>query len=145
MARSTHFHYDQFYKIYQFDPLEAKCKPQRLIHPQMSQIATSNRYKLQGSKSYFVQTRWRGHRSSSHYKSLKKGAIVAQCRWRGKLARRELRKRKMVCFNLYSSSKSMVIFLIELYINPCIRCCRLHGKQVHLKKQKISLKNSWKI
>ncbi|GJY30391.1 myosin-11 isoform X1, partial [Tanacetum coccineum] len=42
-----------------------------------------------------IQTRWRCHRSSSHYKRLKKGVIVTQRRWRGKLAKKELRKRKM--------------------------------------------------
>lgn len=33
-----------------------------------------------------------------HYMKLKKAAITTQCAWRGKVARRELRKLKMVNF-----------------------------------------------
>ena len=36
------------------------------------------------------------HRSSSYYIKLREGAIVTQCRWRGRVARRELRKLKLV-------------------------------------------------
>ena len=44
-----------------------------------------------------LQAKWRGHRDRSYYKKLKRASIVTQCRWRGRIARRELRKLKMVC------------------------------------------------
>lgn len=43
-----------------------------------------------------MQTRWRGYKAKSGYKKLQRGALVAQCLYRGRLARRELRKLKLV-------------------------------------------------
>ena len=50
------------------------------------------------------QARWRCHKAAKYYKRLKKGAIVTQCRWRGRVARRELRKLKMVSFYVFHDS-----------------------------------------
>lgn len=44
----------------------------------------------------YLQARWRGHRCFAYYKKLIKAAIITQCRWRGRIARKELRKLKMV-------------------------------------------------
>lgn len=43
-----------------------------------------------------LQARWRGHRCFAYYRKLIKAAILTQCRWRGRVARKELRKLKMV-------------------------------------------------
>lgn len=52
--------------------------------------------KNENSLSNKMQARWRCHKAASYYKKLKRGSIVTQCRWRGRIARRELRKLKMV-------------------------------------------------
>ena len=46
-----------------------------------------------------MQAHARGHREYSYYKSLQKAAIVTQCGWRQRVARKELRKLRMVLIN----------------------------------------------
>lgn len=46
-----------------------------------------------------MQAHVRGHREYSYYTSLQKAAIVTQCGWRQRVARRELRKLRMVLIN----------------------------------------------
>ncbi|XLR00155.1 hypothetical protein S83_066353, partial [Arachis hypogaea] len=60
------------------------------------------------------QARYRFHRASKYYKRLKVGAIVAQCRWRGKMARRELRKLKMILKYLFLSNSFIVLWPLLL-------------------------------
>lgn len=43
-----------------------------------------------------IQSYCRSYLAHSQYMGLKKAAITTQCAWRGRLARRELRKLKMV-------------------------------------------------
>jgi hypothetical protein len=65
----------------------------------------------------FLQTRWRGYKAWSSYKKLQRGVLVAQCLYRGRLARRELRKLKLVsphmlCFgpvNIWIPDGSLVL------------------------------------
>jgi hypothetical protein len=45
----------------------------------------------------WLQARYRCYRAHKYHKKLKCAAIVAQCRWRGRIARKELKKLKMVC------------------------------------------------
>lgn len=45
---------------------------------------------------YPPQARWRCHKAFSYYQRLKRGVLVAQCKWRGRVAKKELRKLKMV-------------------------------------------------
>ncbi|KAK7283359.1 hypothetical protein RIF29_12820 [Crotalaria pallida] len=54
------------------------------------------RFRKQTKASIIIQARWRCHKAAVYYKRLKRGAIVTQCRWRGRVARRELRKLKMM-------------------------------------------------
>ncbi|XP_058184573.1 myosin-9-like [Rhododendron vialii] len=54
------------------------------------------RCRKQTKASIIIQAHWRGHRDFSHHKKLRKASIVTQCRWRGRIAKRGLRKLKMV-------------------------------------------------
>lgn len=45
---------------------------------------------------YTSQSQCRRYLARLHYMKLKKAAITTQCAWRGKVARKELRKLKMV-------------------------------------------------
>ena len=62
----------------------------------------------------YLQARWRGHRCFAYYKKLIKAAILTQCRWRGRVARKELRKLKMVSVTVVimhnKTKKSQFIF-----------------------------------
>lgn len=46
-----------------------------------------------------LQANWHRHRDFKYYKKLMRSAIVTQTRWRGRIARKELRKLKMVGFS----------------------------------------------
>lgn len=43
------------------------------------------------------QTRWRQHRAYAAYKQQQKASLILQCLWRARIARKELRKLRMVC------------------------------------------------
>lgn len=45
-----------------------------------------------------LQAHMRCYSAYSYYKSLQKAAIITQCGWRRRVARRELRQLKMVCY-----------------------------------------------
>ena len=45
-----------------------------------------------------IQTCWRRYKAHSDYVKLKKAGLTLQCIWRGRIARKELRKLKMVNF-----------------------------------------------
>ena len=45
-----------------------------------------------------LQTRWRRYQALSAYKQEKKACLITQCHWRARVARKELRKLKMVTF-----------------------------------------------
>lgn len=52
-------------------------------------------------KSYwyiFSQREWRRHQAQEAYKQHKKATLALQCLWRAKVARKELKKLKMVSF-----------------------------------------------
>ena len=42
------------------------------------------------------QTCWRGYKAQSDYMKLRKAALRVECIWRGRIARKELKKLKMV-------------------------------------------------
>lgn len=48
--------------------------------------------------TFHLQAQWRCHQAYSYYKKLQRAIIVSQCGWRCRVARRELRKLKMVGF-----------------------------------------------
>lgn len=60
------------------------------------------------------QSRCRQFLAHSYYKRLKKAAVVTQCAWRGRLARRELRKLKMVSIFIYFIN--LPYFLMSLFL-----------------------------
>lgn len=69
--------------------------------------------KSQSLNLWYLQARWRCHGAASYYKKLKKGSILAQCRWRGRIARRELRKLKMVTYIKVHVTNSFSIRLVR--------------------------------
>jgi hypothetical protein len=100
---------------------------------------------------FLFQSRCRQFLARLHYSRTKKAAITTQCAWRGKVARKELRKLKLVSSSTlggrqfcstnaisvaytYFSSQLTVFLLILLFI-------RLPGKLVHCKLPKINLKS----
>jgi myosin-5 len=48
-----------------------------------------------------LQAQWRGYSAFVFYKKMNRAAITFQCAWRGKVARKDLKKLKMVSFLLY--------------------------------------------
>ncbi|KAG8390828.1 hypothetical protein BUALT_Bualt01G0124100 [Buddleja alternifolia] len=59
------------------------------------------RFRRQTKAATIIQARWRCHKASAFYRKLKRGTLIAQCKWRGRLAKRELRKLKMVSFSIF--------------------------------------------
>lgn len=45
---------------------------------------------------YFLQTQWRKFQAVTAYKQQKKATLTLQCLWRARVARKELRKLRMV-------------------------------------------------
>lgn len=72
-----------------------------------------------------MQAQWRCHRATSYYKKLKKGVILSQSRWRGRLAKKELRKLKMV----HESTFFHVFWLIDkdVFLFVCLQASRETG------------------
>ncbi|KAK2970160.1 hypothetical protein RJ640_019628, partial [Escallonia rubra] len=54
------------------------------------------RFRRQAKAAIIIQAHWRCHSTFSYHKKLIRASVVTQCRWRGRIARRELRKLKMV-------------------------------------------------
>ena len=48
-----------------------------------------------------MQSQCRKHSAQLHYLRLKQAAIATQCAWRGRVARKELRKLKMVISSFF--------------------------------------------
>lgn len=61
-----------------------------------------------------MQAHVRGHTEYSYYRSLQKAAIVTQCGWRQRVARRELRKLRMVLINPFVSFTLSVRIFVAL-------------------------------
>ena len=71
------------------------------------------------------QSHCRKHLAKLEYLRLKRATIVMQCAWRGRVARRELRKLRMVCILAH-------LQLFMFYICPLVLCC-LHQSTWDLK------------
>jgi hypothetical protein len=91
---------------------------------------------------FWTQARWRCHRDYSHYKNLQGATLTYQCAWRQRLARKELRKLKMVY--LYLLPSAVLHFSILWYKHQlCIpwTICRPREKQGPLKRPRINLRS----
>lgn len=89
-------------------------------------IAGSEGLKLKPDR---LQTRWRGYKAKSGYKKLQRGVLVAQCLYRGRLAKRELRKLKLVscfwllCCSLASKPSALAFAAIVWYLGFLPMAC----------------------
>lgn len=91
---------------------------------------------------FLCQTRCRQYLARLHFTRMKKAAIAIQCAWRGKIARKELRKLKLVLFVFAISSK----ILLEnfLYHDLKLILCRRQERRVRSKLQRINWKSKLK-
>lgn len=106
-----------------------------------------------------MQARWRCHKFTAYYKRLKGGTLKAQTRWRGKIARRALRKLKMVSNLFFFFFLSFFFFLhfcclcsinfvsaVALAINECtINSVHTQTSQIMPLMVAISALEEWKI
>lgn len=101
---------------------------------------------------FLFQTRCRQFLARLHYSRTKKAAITTQCAWRGKVARKELRKLKMVSSSTLGSRQlwccTMVISVGCAYFScqflSILLFIRLPGKLVPCKRLKTNLKSKLK-
>lgn len=70
-----------------------------------------------------MQAHVRGHREYAYYRNLQKAAIVTQCGWRQRVARKELRKLRMVLID----PLSFFIHRLRLLLALCMTFCLWTG------------------
>lgn len=101
--------------------------------------------------TYFInwfswKTRCRQYLVHSHFSQMKKAALATQCVWRGRLARRKLRKLKMViCDVLHVKTSLMLFFLLLLLFLSFLICINRQQKRPELYKlQRINWRSKLK-
>lgn len=64
----------------------------------------------------FPQTQWRRYHAISSYKQQKKASLTLQCLWRARVARKELRKLRMVSSQFLSITQEKYIYIVKQYL-----------------------------